>query len=414
MKRIRLKKRPPINLVMFSCYFLFVIYAYARAERIFNNILVMITFIVLIDGIYFFTMIRNIEIKLHIEQMVQKNEVFGLQVSLRNHGLLSTIYIDLVPQEGHRCRLKETGVISVLLKGREHMQYKILYNAHLCGLEEIGLEKIIYKSFFSFFIKEVHIKEKAKIKILPTVNVLSEMEGFTEYISKLLAQEEKQRESSIAMAGEEEVGNELRPYVLGDSQRLVHWKIAAYKGELLVRQREKPHTTRKDVFFILNPFLALQEDERHIVEDKVLTTFVSLVGHYLKQGERVRIAYYKSKKWHYTKVKDSIGLQELKEILSAYRFLNVEETINQRSILKSMLHVIRKKSGVKVVVSNYWTCQMEEYILSKKQEATIPYIWTGTLVPEALIQQSHIKMWHMTDEYSMHLPIETSVGIQEQ
>lgn len=409
----KLKKKPPINTLVIACYFLLIMYAYIRTDRIINNIVVLMTLMILIDGIYFFVMIPRIKIELKVDHMVEKNDSFHLQISLKNHAPLPVAYTYLIPKEGKKSTLKETNSIGTMLQGNEYVSHMILYNANLSGLEEVGLEKIIYKSFFSFFKKEVEIREGVKVKILPNVIPLREMKGFTEFINKIAPQSSKQVEASITMEGEEEVGYDLRPYLVGDSQRLIHWKIAAYKGELLVRQREKNNDRRKELFFILNPFLSVQEDERLIVQDKVLTTFVSLVGYYLNQGEKVRIAYYQSKIWQYTKIQDSFELKQLQEVLGAYDFLNVEETISQRSILKSIIHIAKKKAGIKVIVSNYWTHEMEEYILNRKQIKIMPYIWTGSQMPSTLPQESHIPMWHMTDEYIMRLPLRKSFDIEE-
>lgn len=409
---MKFKKKLPINTLMMICYCLLMLYAYIQTDRIINNLCILVTVVGVIDGVYFFSMIRHVDVKLKVDDMVQKNEAFSLRIHLRNNTPLPVAYIDLVPKEGKRCKLKTVSMIESILQGREDVEYSIWYNANLCGLEALSLEKVIYKSFFSFFKKEVEVKEIAYIKILPSVMPLREMESFTQFIGKFSMEEGRQVEASITIAGEEELGYELRPYVMGDSQKLIHWKIAAYKGELLVRQREKEDDRRKDLFFILNPFLSVGEDEGLIVQDKLLTSFISLVGHYVNQGERVRIAYYCAKSWQYIKVKNSTELKQLQQVLGAYVFLNTEEITNQKNILKSIVHITKKKAGIKILVSNYWTHELEEYILGRKEIGVMPLIWTGNRMLTGLNQQSDLPVWHMTDDYIMESSLDVAVDMK--
>ncbi len=415
MKIKKSRKKLPFNILMGTCYLLLVLYAYIKVDRIINDVVVLTTCVALIDCVYFFIMLRKVEIRLQANEIIQKNEDFKVNIVLRNKSLLPTTYIYLVPKEGIRMELKSKDSIGVLLKGKESVSYSILYNAKLCGHEEIGLEKIVYKSYFSFFRKEIDIADKAKIKILPSIEPLGEMKSFTEFISSQLIQKDKRLEViSGNDNSEEEIGYELRPYVEGDSERLIHWKIAAYKEELLVRQRQKGNERKKEIFFILNPFLDRMKEEQIVTQDKLVTSFASLVGFYLEQGEKVQIAYYQSGSWQHAQIDENFSLTQLQEILSDYDFLNVEEVMNQRSILKRIIHMAKKKSGIKVVVSNYWTYEMEEYILSRKQVGIIPYIWTGSEVPKELVEQSDMPIWHMTDNYKMYLPLEIPFSMVEE
>lgn len=401
MRKIKINRSLPINAIMIVSYLLLVIYAYMQANRIINNIVILMSLIILVDGMYFFLAISKIEAKVSMEQAVEKYDSFTLKVQVINHAMIPSPYIYLIPQKGKRSKLKSVHIIGVMLKHKETATCTVLYEANLCGLETLALEKMVYKSFFSFFKKEIHLSERANISVLPSVMQLREMNNFTEFISSLSMQEGVNMEMSSTTIGEEEVGYELRPYVEGDSQRLIHWKIAAYRGEILVRQREKSSDIRNDVFLILNPFLSMEKEERLAIEDKLLTSFVSLVSYYLNQGESVRVAYYQHKSWKSIKIREFVQLQALKEVLGAYTFFNAEEIMNQKHILNNIMLMAKKQNGIKIIVSNYWTRDMEAYIIGMETKQVIPHIWTGSQVPEKVEEWSKLPMWHLTDQYIM-------------
>lgn len=395
------KRKPPINMLVWCCYVFVAVDAYVSLNRVINDIFMLLSIVMVIDGIYFMLVTRQVSVELDIDKASQKDEGFNLRVKVKNQCFFPIPTMYIIPKPGMRASLVEDYYIGLLLSGKEEVQHSVAYKANLCGLEEIGLEKVIFKSFFSFFQKEVVKKEKVRIKILPKIRLISNMEQLNHFLDELIMGSGKQIGEGSSTIGSSEVGYELRPYVQGDSQKLIHWKIAAYKEELLVRQRYSNNEKRNDVFFILSPFISSNSEEEAIVQDKLLTTFISLVGHYLEQGQKVRIAYYKDKEWQYKKIKNGIHLQQLQEDLGDYVCLKVEETITQRTIIKSLLSMIKDKSGIKILVSSYWTLDIEEFILNNQQVRQLPCIWTGSKLISILEEQSILSVWHMTDAYEM-------------
>ena len=403
MREIKFKRKPPINTLMFVCYALMVIYAYADSSRLVNDTLFLITIIMVIDGLYFWIVPKKIRIDLEIDEVVQKHELFNVKVKLTNNTLLPMPYMELFPDKGRRVSLEEISNIGIMLSSKSQIECAISYRAKLCGLEEIGLEKIVFRSFFAFFKSETSNIEKVKVKILPKPRELGHIQHFNDFLEQLITNEMKQiGEEHLVIAGDE-IGYELRPYVEGDSQRLIHWKIAAYKDELLVRQRQQSDEKVNNLFFILNPFISEKEIEEAIIQDKLLTAFISLVAYYLEQGQRVRVAYYKDKAWQYLKIKSYMQLQQLQDCLGDHICLKAEQTINQRSIVECFTKKVKQEEGIKIIVSSYWTQEMEEYILSKKQNSMVLHIWTESNIPQMLVQEAKLLVWHLTDQYEMIL-----------
>lgn len=405
--------KPPIQPVMFMGYIIFGGYAYVNTSRVVNEAFILITIIMGIDWLYFWRSTRQIQIQYDIDESVQKGEAFKFNLKLSNHFYLPTPFIELTPSKVDRARLLKEQQTVMLLGGREETEESIIYISTLCGLQPISLQEVELRSFIGFFRKEQKISESAQIKVLPEIRAIEYMQHFTDFLVNVTTGEGKPSGEEVLAAAGDEISYELRPYMEGDSQRLIHWKIAAYKDELLVRQREQEKEQKSDVFFILNPFLSMTKEEEAVVQDKLLTTFVSLAGHYLNKQQKVRVAYYKDKAWQYTKLRNERELHFLQEALGDYKSLRVEETINQRGIIKSFIKVAQNRGGIKIIVSSYWSMEMEKYILEKQSIRRIPYIWSGSKVPQWIVKDSSLPVWHMTDQYRLVLPSEEQFDIED-
>lgn len=413
LKKFSFNWKPPIQPIMFMSYMIFGGYAYVNTSRVVNEAFILITIIILIDWIYFWISVRYVDIKCEMDESVQKGEVFKFTLKLSNHFFLPTPFIGLTPSKVSRAKLLKEQQTIMLLGGRENAEESITYISTLCGLQQISLKEIELKSFIGFFRKEQKILQGAQIKILPEVRPIEYMQHFTDFLINVVEGEGRPSGEKCLIGAGDEISYSLRPYMEGDSQRLIHWKIAAYKDELLVRQREQESEQKSDVFFILNPFLSTAEGEEAVVQDKLLTTFVSLAGYYLSKQQKVRVAYYKNKTWQYTKLRNELELHFLQEILGEYTSLKVKETINQRGIIKSFIKMVQHRGGIKIIVSSYWSKEMEKYILQNQSINTIPYVWTGSKVPEWMMKESSLPVWHMTDQYALVLPREEQFDIEE-
>lgn len=403
MKRIRLKfkKKPPVNWLMFACYFALCIYAYAQTNRLINELLILVTMLIIIDSLCFFLATKQMSFRVHGEEIVHKYEVFAFWIEMINTGFLPVTYIELVPKKGIRVSLEEEKHVVMMLKSKEKIAQSILYKANLCGLEEIQIEKIILKSIFSFFRKELCLEDHVKVRILPEIVHLEDIQ----YFDKFLGESQKEYGEHIEKAPLycEEVGYELKPYVEGDSQKLIHWKLAAYKDELLVRQRE--HETQKagNAIFILAPFLLKDEGNEIIEQDKLLTTFVSLASYYLEKVQHVEVAFFQDKKWRYIKIKNTKQLRGLQERLASYESLMVQETINQRSIISSIMPLLGHREGIKAIVLGYWTPEIESFIVSKSEKHKLINIWAKDELPKSLVTGTTLSTWHMDDQFNLKM-----------
>lgn len=408
---------PPINSLLFGVYLSVVVLAYIRPTRILNEIIILISIILALDGIYFFMIAPYIEVTLVPKVMVEVGQEFKQHIKVRNRAYLPSPYIYLMPGQGQRISIENQKCIGLLLGAREDVEQEIFYRAKYCGIEQMTLDWVVTRSFFCFFRKEIKLQETTTVQIMPEVKPLNYLNPFNSFITQMLIREERALGHENGENGrdiDDEIGYELRPYREGDSERLIHWKLAVFKEEYLVREREKIKEQRRELFFILNPFMGKEvrdeeENSNEILEhNKTVTSFISLVAYYLIKGQKVRIAYYKEKEWQHMKLKGIGELRYLQECLSHYRSIYIGDTMNQedaihhREMIHSLFSMIHKRVGIKIMISGYWKQEVEAYAM--------PIIWTGSYLNEDLVKESRFPLWHMTDEYSLVLAENTNLG----
>ena len=399
MDKIKVNKTPPINAIMFICYLLMSVYAYTHTNRVLNSVFITVTIMQIVDGLYFYFFYKRLSIHFYLDEVVEKNEQFIFELKLINQSFLPLPYIEIVPEEGERCELLETGDVVFLLLGKEQVVHPFVYEAKLSGLEEIGINKVVLKSFFFFFRVEIEVYEKVSVKVLPEVRSIANMQGFDDFLARRIVSEGGYAFHKTLVIEDNEIGYELDSYVEGDSQRLIHWKLAAYKDELLVRQREKNGQKQKNIFLILNPFLDNEEENMIRRQDKLITTFVSLAGYYLEKNREIDVAYYKDDTWNVVQVRNKIQLRGLQENLGDYRCLLPGDIKQQIHTVKKFIKLVSKRNGMKIIVTGHWTVGVEEYILSKGQLEQYSYIWTE----ENFTRITPLSVWQITGKYEMQL-----------
>lgn len=404
-KGLRLLKKLPFNSLMFLVFITIGIIAYMKPGRFINELFIIISIILALDGIYFFLLTPYLKVRIYTLKTIQKNERFTFKIDIINTAHLPSPYIYIKPKEGIRAILEKKQTMVVMLEAKKYREQDIYCKAQFCGKEEAVLDEVSMRSFIGFFRRSITLNVSTTIKILPEIRHLEYMQYFNAFLTLLNIGGEKQNEQGDSDTIGDEVGYELSPYVEGDSQRLIHWKIAAFRDEYLVRQREGRKEQRRELFFILSPFIEWQSnDEEAVIQDKIVTTLMSLVAYYLNEGQKVRVTYYKDKGWRYVKIREPKDIYFLQEILSDYEGIRLEQGFDQCGIIKSLLKLTEKKIGIKVIISSYWEEGLEKCVLeSKFQTRMIPIIWTCSDTPDHLTQKSLFPFWHMTDDYRLVL-----------
>lgn len=400
---MRLTKRLPLNGLMFLLFMGIGIIAYIKPGRFINELFIVLSIILIIDGMYFFSVLSYLDVSIYIPKVIQKGEKFILEINITNKSFLPSPYIYVKPKDNLRIKLEEKQARVILLGANRYKKQYILCNPLFYGKEQMELEEVSIRSFIGFFRKSVSKNIFTTIKILPAVKQLEYIQCFDAFLTSLNIEKDKQDTQGGHRTLGDEVGYQLSPYVEGDSQRLIHWKIVASRGEYLVRQREERKEQKRGLFFILNPFIKCQNsNEEVIIQDKIVTSLISLVAYYLGQDEKIRVAYFKNKKWQHVVLRESKEIYTLQDILSNYEGMKVEQDFNNYEIIKGILKIAHKESENKMLMSSYWEEDLEKYILeSQLQELMLPIICTHSNSINYLTNKSSVSIWYMTDEYGL-------------
>lgn len=126
-----------------------------------------------------------------------------------------------------------------------------------------------------------------RIRVQETVNVLPRRQR----IRNLLAAPPRETERPAATRpylGERVPDGQLRPYVIGDDVRRIHWKASALQGRPVVRNlMSEP---KREVYLLPDARAALPESERGwLAADSVLEGTLCVADYYLRRGVPIRV-----------------------------------------------------------------------------------------------------------------------------
>lgn len=377
--------------------------AYAKPGRVLNEIFLLVSLSFVLDIVYFFIISHYIKIKLDGIRVVKKGEQAEVILEVTNTSFLTSPFIYIRPKEGIRLRIKEETSIGTLLGKEEQVSRTITYDAEFAGIEKIKFEQVILKSYIGLIKKRIEIPGEIKLRILPEIRKLRQMKCLDDSFK------EKNRQGTGDNQGQvltgTEIGYELRPYMEGDSQKLIHWKLAAFRDEYFVRQLEGERVQKSSLIFILSPFMNKINFEDEVSrQDKILTTFISLIAYYFHKGEAVKAVCYREKEWRVMDIKTSSQLRKLQEELCSYEENMLEDIINHKSVITSLWSKIGVGQSNRVWVTGCWNDKVESYILNSMANAgKFSVVWCESRFPSKELEWSQLSLWHMTDEYELKL-----------
>lgn len=408
-------KKNPFNTLMFIGFITIGIVAYIKPDRFINRLFIMLTITLVLDAVYFLLLIPFLKITTSTSKIIQKNERFTLKIHIINKAPLPSPYIYIKPKDAIRVTLEKKQALMIMLEGKQEIERELSYNARFYGNEQIVFEQILIRSFIGFFRKSVAQDIITPIKILPNIRQIEYIQHFDDFLLSLSRQEDKQKCKLNNESIEDEIGYELSPYIEGDNQRLIHWKIAAARDEYLVRQREEKKEWKRELVFILNPLVQYQSsNEQVIIQDKMITSVISLVDHYINQGQKVKVIYYKDEKWRHIKITETKAMYFLKDVLSDYEGIKVEECTNVQKMIKELLEFTQRGEGYKFIISSYWDKQLEEYIIKNYIiKKSISIIWTHSAISDNINHKLFSSIWYITDHYELVLCTEENLNGKE-
>ncbi len=397
-KRFKLAQESTINVPFILIVLVLGVLAYTRPDRITIDLFCLLLITFLLDTLHFFLLSKNTEITIvTISNKVPKRQQLEVTIQVKNNSLWPIPRLHLAPLDGYRLALKEKQNYCLFLGGLGVKEVVLVYEAKLSGKQTVGLKHIFLQDYLGLYKKDLALPNCPKVKVLPEIREGLEI---AEFLNEGI-EEGYRRSQSHHQISAEEVVEDLTAYKEGDSPRLIHWKIFAQKDQLLVRQREAREQKGESVTLILNPIgSAIEEEQRYEIQDKSITTSLSLCNELITKGHQVSFMYYQEENWIKTSLKSARELQYLREKLANYENIASAKDRTYRGALKAFLKSIQTQPGFKLVITESVDEDLLYYLEKwhrKLEEINLIYINEPVNQAKTL----DVKAWTVTERYRL-------------
>lgn len=396
-KKFKLPREGTINVPFIVIVVVSGMMAYTRPDRITIDLFCLLLITTLLDTLHFFWMSKNTEVIIvPVPDKIQKRKQLEVRVQVKNNSLWPIPRLYLAPLDGYRLSLKEKQNYCLFLGGLSVKEITLIYEARLSGKQIVGLKHVFLQDYLGLYRKDLVLPSCPKVKVLPDIREDIEVD---EFLSQ--GTEEGYKRGQKHHQVREEVAEDLSAYKEGDSPRLIHWKIFAQKDQLLVRQRETNEQKGEKITLILNPIGSTTEEaERYELQDKSVTTSLSLCNELITAGYQIGFMYYGKGNWRKVSLKSIRELQYLREKLANYETIASAKDRGYRAALKGFLKSIQMQQSFKLVVTE----NIDEdlfYYLEEGQKTLEDVHLICMNEPTNKVKTLGVKVWQVTERYRL-------------
>ena len=222
------------------------------------------------------------------------------------------------------------------LPPHSHKEYTFTFEVTYSGVERVGIEKIIMNDFMELVRRKLDFSWQQQVIILPQPKAFKGADYLLHYISNNQDEEVDAKQSALMEEGE--VSYELKPYIEGQSQRLVHWKLVAQRDIYMVREREQIVKLSRERLVIIDPLVTLNEEKltgmsrwmrskrinfyksqhkrKAKIVDKLVNGTISYLLQVLKMEESIALMYYGDSEWQTVQLKTLQDLEGISDKIS--------------------------------------------------------------------------------------------------
>lgn len=259
----------------------------------------------------------TIDVGVDKHRLVEGDEV-GVRISVSSERALSRVDVFVVVPSG-RGSVKGANPIALRLRPNETQEVRKEVRFRRWGSYSLGRTIVRVRGRFGLFFFEGTSPDIADINVYPSVGRLA----------NLIRPRETQAFSGNRLSrlrGEGIEFADIRPFVAGDQQRRINWRLSAKRAELWVTES---HTERNsDVVIFLDSFTDVVSDERSTLEDAV-RGICGLTSEYLRFRDRVGLISFGA---GLTWVTPSGGLRHAYRVVDAILGTKVESSAAWRNV----------------------------------------------------------------------------------
>ena len=221
--------------------------------------------------------------------MVMKNQEQPFSLTLENGGVVrindGTLIFESIFSELIFEGKTESGGKIVNLAPTERMELKGTATCRYAGTYDIGLKEVSFKDPFGIMNLKLPVPEPYRVTVMPRI---------TDIADSVLGFENLKNSSRLksSLLKEPTPGNELRPYIYGDTMRNIHWKASAATGELISRTPEPLDLKKISMVLIAQKDVPDRNEPDYIKRgDYFLEFAVSAAYYHAGKGESIQIIY---------------------------------------------------------------------------------------------------------------------------
>jgi len=250
-----------------------------------------------------------------------KGDRYDIVVRVKNRFLFPTppIAVSMVDSLRLPCENKEI-LVSVLPFA--HKEFRVGYDAHICGCAMAGITEMKVTDYLGLFSFQIKKNCRESVFILPDIAELSARDD------KLI----KAMQTSMHMDDSDDTiehssytfggfpGYENREYVPGDPVKRINWKQSIKRDTLLVRLDDE--MTSKTIDVVLDSVYA--DVTNPVAEQSAVENALGIMRVLLMQNYKVEFHYYDKTGFCHNKVADEADLEQIRHTMAKYSFVNAD------------------------------------------------------------------------------------------
>ena len=272
--------------------------------------------------------------------------------------------------------------MNIRAAGRKNSAAAFVIDSEYMGFLEITILRVELYSFFGCMKKVTYVNQEKAVMILPQTTELH----FPVQNSGAACSFFDEEQSGKKGNGLGEYFG-IRPYVDGDSMKLIHWKLTGKTDEYMVKEVEVP-MMRMPLIFLETRVEKLDA----AMIDGLLEAFFSISQHMAQEGQKHCLCWWDKKTdgWNFYNVANAMQLEEVyAHVFQSMFFSQGNATIDsfekERKEQFSEVIYITEYWNEKQAVFDDWnlTLLLERREARKEEgEALVPYIFSAETMGE--------------------------------
>lgn len=258
---------------------------------------------------------HNITSQLHIsEDILNKGDSVQLSVIIKKSGMLPTTVLTAEFFGSYNFEPKSPMKVCAVMFGRDECVFKSEYKAIYFGKGRLGLSAFTVSDFLGLCSYRIPIPHSMlEVKIYPDVPEISSRDSFARSLADAALFDDSEDTTQSVDSFNGTPGYEHRPYVPGDSLKLINWKLSAKRGELLVRRLESSGGAEQ--LFILDKKGADNDTNQLTVE-----AMLGLAAQFAKMELPLRVCVRFDGLWEEITVQNPADAAQLRYKMMDYAF----------------------------------------------------------------------------------------------